>query len=192
MKKKYNYYKIDTGFLPQIMKVAFSNKNFQALLEDHDLDVGVEAFKAGEAETHFITSSKLALIVLVFDLAKYADDDDDAVLVGVIAHEVSHAVDRLSEFIGGTPITDEPRAYLTESLVGQIYTAVAQERKILARKANRKLPSFRDQTVEWLMPKVDLDNNGGAGSDSDTAGTPKVCRAKDKVGRNKPKTKDSI
>lgn len=187
---KYNYYHVNTGFLPQIVKVAFSDKDFQAVLKDHDLDVDIQAFKAGEAETHFISGRGTTLIVMVFDIALYADND--AVLVGVIAHEVSHAVDRLSEFIGGDPISDEPRAYLTETMVRQIYIAVLEERKIHARKANRKIPRRTDKETAWTLPEVDINDNGSPRSDSDTTGHAPVRRTKDKIRRDKSETKDSI
>jgi hypothetical protein len=190
MAKKYNYYHVTTGFLPQIVKLAFSDEAFQAILEDHDLDVDVHAFKAGEAETHFISGRGVTLVIMVFDLSLY--EDREANLIGTIAHEVSHAVDRMSEFIGGDPIADEPRAYLTESLVGQVYTAVLEERKTLARKANRKLPRSQNKETEWFVPEMDLDDNGSSGSNSDTPKHAPVRRTKDKIRRDQSEAETSI
>jgi hypothetical protein len=179
---KFNYYHVNTGFLPQIVKVAFSDKDFQAILRDHNLDVDIQAFKAGEAETHYISGRGATLIIMVFDLSLYVDND--IVLVGVIAHEVSHAVDRLSEYIGGDPISDEPRAYLTETLVRQIYAAVHEERKIHARKADRKLSIKSNKETEWTLPEVDINDNGSPRSDSDTTKHAPVRRTKDKIRRD--------
>jgi hypothetical protein len=36
-KKKYDYYKLDVGFYPDVMKLCFDNKVFQEILKDHDI-----------------------------------------------------------------------------------------------------------------------------------------------------------
>ena len=35
--KKYDYYKLDTGFYPNVMKLCFDDKVFQQILIDHKI-----------------------------------------------------------------------------------------------------------------------------------------------------------
>lgn len=164
-KKKYDYYKLDTGFFPDVMKVCFSDKVFQQILKDHKVTVKESALDIGVAETHLIGDSKDSIIILVFDLE--ALGDNMAELVGAIAHEVSHAIDNMAEYIGEDDnIKGETRAYLTESLSQQLFKIITAEKQKHARKTDRKIPSKKSDGEQRPHVQVDLNGNGSAGSAS--------------------------
>ena len=134
-KKKYDYYKLDVGFFPDVMKLCFDNKVFQQILKDHDVTLKASALDIGIAETHMVGDGRDAVIVLVFDMASVENDGE---LIDIIAHEVSHAVDHLADHIGEEDnFVGETRAYLTGHLAGQIYKICMSEKEKNARKANR-------------------------------------------------------
>lgn len=164
-KKKYDYYKLDVGFYPDVMKVCFSDKVFQQILKDHKVAIKADALDIGVAETHLIGDGKDALIILVFDLEALNEGIDE--VVGAIAHEVSHAVDHLAEYIGEEDnIEGETRAYLTESLVRQIFKITMAEKNKNARKADRKIPRKKSDGEQRPDVQVVINSNGGAGSHS--------------------------
>lgn len=166
--KKYDYYHVDCGHFPAQIKLCFSNDVFQKILKDHDIAVKATALDEGVAETHYISDGKLAVIVLVFDLAEC--DGGDAVLAGVVAHEATHCVCRVFEHIGEEPeeIGEESRAYLTEHIVKQIWKGIELEKEKNARKADRKLSKQKDKGQERAELQVDKHGDGGSGQDSDT------------------------
>lgn len=164
-KKKYDYYKLDVGFFPDVMKVCFSDKVFQQILKDHKLTVKESALDIGVAETHLIGDSKDSIIILVFDLE--AIGDNMAELVGAIAHEVSHAIDNMAEYIGEDDnIKGETRAYLTESLSQQLFKIIIAEKHKHARKTDRKVPRQKSDGEQRPNVQVDLNSNGSAGQNS--------------------------
>ena len=163
--KNYDYYKLDVGFYPDVMKVCFSDKVFQQILKDHKVTIKADALDIGVAETHLIGDGKEALIILVFDLDALTDGIDE--VVGAIAHEVSHAIDNLAEYIGEEDnIEGETRAYLTESLVRQIFKITMAEKNKNARKADRKISRKKSERNQGTNVQVDIDSGGGAGQDS--------------------------
>ena len=91
--KKYNYYKLNVGFFPDVVKLCFDDKVFQQILKDHDVTLKASALDCGIAETHLIGDGKNAIIILVFDMSLVNDNLGE--LVDTICHEVSHAVDHL-------------------------------------------------------------------------------------------------
>lgn len=190
--KKLKYYSIDTGFFPQIVYLCFSDEALQQIFEENKLAVNIRAFERGEAETHTIHTHVGDLIIMVFDLENYELDEDDSIWVGVISHEVSHAVENLGRFIGEDNIAGETRAYITQSFVEQVYKASTIEREENARKRDRAVSRKKGKGTEGVMLKVDLDNNGSSGSDSAPPKLPTVRRAKNGKGSVESETEDSI
>lgn len=190
-KKKYDYYKLDVGFYPDVMKLCFDNKVFQEILKDHDIKLKTSALDIGMAETHQIGDGKEGIIILVFDLTDMGDDM--ALIVDTIAHEVSHAVDHLAEFIGEeNNFVGETRAYLTGSLMKQIFKITMSEKDKNARKANRKVFSKKGSGVRRNNVQVDQHGVGGTGSHSVAELESIICRAEDGDGKTVGPTDPSI
>ena len=167
--KKYDYYKLDVGFYPDVMKLCFDDKVFQQILKDHSITLKASALDTGCAETHQIGDGKSGIIILVFNLAEIGDTT--AEVFDTIAHESSHAIDHLAEFIGEEDgISGETRAYLTGSLVRQIFKIYENEKEKNARKANRKVSDKTGKGKRGPDVQVDLKRDGGARSDSVSVG----------------------
>ena len=161
-KKNYNYYKLNVGFFPDVIKLCFDNKVFQQILKDHDVTLKANALDCGIAETHLIGDGKDAIIILVFDMSLVNDNLGE--LVDTITHEVSHAVDHLAEHIGEEDnFVNETRAYLSGHLAGQIFKICMHEKEKYARKASRKVSNKKGQGVGRTELQVDQLGNGGAG-----------------------------
>lgn len=164
-KKNYNYYKLDVGFFPDVIKLCFDDKVFQQILKDHDVTLKANALDCGIAETHLIGDSKDAIIILVFDMSLVNDNLGE--LVDTIAHEVSHAVDHLAEHIGEEDnFVNETRAYLSGHLAGQIFKICVHEKEKYARKANRKVSDKKGKREQRPELQVDLQRDGGTGQNS--------------------------
>lgn len=189
---KTKYYHLDTGFFPQIMKLCFSDEALQQVFDDNMIGVNMHAFEKGEAETITINSDAGNLIIMVYDLANYAEEEDDAMWIGVISHEVSHAVEKLGHFIGEEDLCGETRAYFTQFIVEQVYKASLLERKASARKADRSVPNKKRKTEEWPMSEMDLNDHGSTGSNSAPPKLPTVRRTKNAKGRDQSTTEDSV
>ena len=79
---------------------------------------------------------KQGIIILVFNINEIGDTTPE--VFDTISHEVSHAIDHLAEFIGEEDgIGGETRAYLTGSLVKQIFKIYEHEKEKNARKHRR-------------------------------------------------------
>jgi hypothetical protein len=164
-KKKYDYYKLDVGFYPDVMKLCFDDKVFQQILKDHNITLKASALDTGVAETHQIGDGKEGIIILVFNLKEMGDTLAEC--VDTIAHEVSHAVDHLAEFIGEEDgIRGETRAYLTGSLVKQVFKIYEHEKEKHARKTSGKVPSKKGKGSGRADVQVDQHSLGGTGQDS--------------------------
>ena len=164
-KKNYNYYKLNVGFFPDVVKLCFDDKVFQQILKDHDVTLKANALDCGIAETHLIGDGKDAIIILVFDMSLVNDNLGE--LVDTIAHEVSHAVDHLAEHIGEDDnFVHETRAYLSGHLAGQIFKICMHEKEKYARKASRKIPKQKSEGKQRPELQVDKLSDGSAGSDS--------------------------
>ena len=164
-KKNYNYYKLNVGFFPDIIKLCFDDKVFQQILKDHDVTLKANALDCGIAETHLIGDGKDAIIILVFDMSLINDNLSE--LVDTITHEVSHAVDHLAEHIGEEDnFVHETRAYLSGHLAGQIFKICLHEKEKHARKANRKISDKKSKREQRPELQVDQLSNGGTGSHS--------------------------
>ena len=164
--KKFDYYHVDCGHFPAQIKLCFSNEVFQKVLKDHDITAKATALDEGIAETHYLSDGKMAVIVLVFDLAEC--DGGDAVLAGVVAHEATHCVCRVFDHIGEEPdeIGEESRAYLTEHIVKQIWKGIELEKEKDARKRDRKLSKQESKGKQGSDVQVDKHSDGGAGQDN--------------------------
>jgi len=164
-KKKYNYYKLDVGFFPDIVKLCFDDNVFQQILKDHEITLKANALDCGIAETHLIGDGKDAIIILVFNMALVNDNLGE--LVDTITHEVSHAVDHLAEHIGEEDnFVGETRAYLSGHLAGQIFKICIHEKEKYAGKASRKLSKQASKRSGRSELQVDQLGVGGAGQDS--------------------------
>jgi hypothetical protein len=164
-KKNYNYYKLNVGFFPDVVKLCFDDKVFQQILKDHDVTLKASALDCGIAETHLIGDGKDAIIILVFDMSLVNDNLGE--LVDTIAHEVSHAVDHLAEHVGETDnFVHETRAYLSGHLAGQIFKICMHEKEKYARKANRKIPNKASKRNGRPDVQVDQLSVGSAGPNS--------------------------
>ena len=165
--KKYNYYKLNVGFFPDVVKLCFDDKVFQQILKDHDVTLKASALDCGIAETHLIGDGKNAIIILVFDMSLVNDNLGE--LVDTICHEVSHAVDHLAEHIGEEDnFVHETRAYLSGHLAGQIFKICMHEKEKHVRKTSRKIPKQKSQRVGRPELQVDQLSVGSAGQDSPT------------------------
>lgn len=163
--KKYDYYKLDVGFYPDVMKLCFDDKVFQQILKDHSITLKASALDTGVAETHQIGDGKQGIIILAFNISEIGDTTPE--VFDTIAHEVSHSIDHLAEFIGEEDgITGETRAYLTGSLVKQIFKIYEHEKEKNARKASRKVSDKKGQRKQGAQLQVDQLSNGSAGSNS--------------------------
>jgi hypothetical protein len=182
-KKSYNYYKLNVGFFPDIIKLCFDDKVFQQILKDHDVTLKASALDCGIAETHLIGDGKDAIIILVFDMSLINDNLGE--LVDTITHEVSHAVDHLAEHIGEEDnFVHETRAYLSGHLAGQIFKICMHEKEKYARKANRKISSKKSSGVGRPDVQVDINNIGGSGSTSVPLGGNTLSRIENNNGLN--------
>ena len=164
-KKNYNYYKLNVGFFPDVVKLCFDDKVFQQILKDHDVTLKASALDCGIAETHLIGDGKDAIIILVFDMSLVNDNLGE--LVDTISHEVSHAVDHLAEHIGEEDgFVNETRAYLSGHLAGQIFKICMHEKEKYARKTSRKLLKPKGQGDGRPVVQVDQLSVGSTGPDS--------------------------
>ena len=163
--KKYDYYKLNVGFYPDVMKLCFDDKVFQQILIDHKITLKASALDTGCAETHQIGDGKQGIIILVFNPSEIGDTVPD--IFDTIAHEVSHAIDHLAEFIGEEEgIGGETRAYLTGSLVKQVFKIYEHEKEKNARKASRKVFDKKSEGKQRAKLQVDQLSDGCAGSNS--------------------------
>lgn len=164
-KKKYDYYKLDVGFYPDVMKLCFDEKVFQQILKDHNITLKATALDTGCAETHQIGDGKEGIIILVFNLNEVGDTTPE--IADTVGHEVSHAIDHLAEFIGEEDgISGETRAYLTGSLIKQIFKIYQHEKEKHARKTSRKVSNKKSQGAGRPVVQVDQHSNGGTGQNS--------------------------
>lgn len=161
--KKYDYYKLNVGFYPDVMKLCFDDKVFQQILIDHKITLKASALDTGCAETHQIGDGKQGIIILVFNIAEIGDTVPE--VFDTIAHEVSHAIDHLAEFIGEEEgIGGETRAYLTGSLVKQIFKIYEHEKEKNARKASREVSKQKGKRDGRAYIQMDKLGNGSTGS----------------------------
>jgi hypothetical protein len=187
-KKKYNYYKLNVGFFPDIVKLCFDDKVFQQILKDHDVTLKASALDCGIAETHLIGDGKDAIIILVFDMSLVNDNLSE--LVDTITHEVSHAVDHLAEHIGESDnFVNETRAYLSGHLAGQIFKICMHEKEKYARKANRKILGKASKRKPGPDVQVDQHSLGGAGQNSVSGGESISSGAQDRDGQAESETR---
>lgn len=192
MPKKYNYYRVDAGFFKAHILLCFSDDDFQKILKDHSIDIKANALDIGIGETHYISNGREGIIVLALDLEEC--DSSPAYLAGVLAHEATHCVNRIFEHIGEEPedIGEETRAYLTEHIVAQLTQAVELEKEKNARKRNRAVSKQKSEGGGGPELQVDLNDNGGTGSDSVPEKKSKPRRVKNTDGSAVAKTESGV
>jgi hypothetical protein len=165
------YFHVDVGFFPVPVKMCFTSQAFYKVLKDHGITAqpDMAPLELGIAETHSFSTPKEAIVIVVFNLIECVDNA--ALLASVVAHEATHVVARVLEHIGEDveDFGEESRAYLTEWLVRQMFTACLVEvAKIAKRKENRTKVSKKSEGEGWPMPEVgEPVNDGGAGQASD-------------------------
>lgn len=192
MPKKYNYFSIDSGFFKVRILLCFSNKEFQKILKDHDIEMKADALEIGIGETHYIADKRDGIIVVVFDLE--ACDHGPALLAGVIAHEATHCVCRIFEHVGEDidDIGEETRAYLTEHIVTQLTQGIIIEKEKNARKANRAVSKPKGEAGGGTELQVDFNSDGSAGQDSAAEQKGALRGAQDGKGSDIAKTTGGI
>jgi hypothetical protein len=177
-RKSYNYYKLNVGFFPDVVKLCFDDRVFQQILKDHDVTLKANALDCGIAETHLIGDGKDAIIILVFDMSLVNDNLGE--LVDTICHEVSHAVDHLAEHIGEDDnFVHETRAYLSGHLAGQIFKICVHEKEKHARKASRKIPKQTSERKQRPELQMDQLSDGRPGSIGDLMREDSLRRTED-------------
>lgn len=167
--KRWPYYHVDCGHFPVSIKLCFSNDDFQKILADHDIKAKATALDEGVAETHYLSDGKVGIVVMVFDLDE-CEDDEEANLAGIVAHEATHCVCRVFEHIGEEPeeIGEESRAYLTEHVVKQIWKGIEMEKDKRAREADRAVSKQKGKRAKRSDVQVDKHGDGSTGQDSNT------------------------
>jgi hypothetical protein len=150
--------------------MCFTSKAFYKALEDHSITAKPEMapLELGIAETHSFATTKEALIIVVFNLEECIDNA--ALLASVVAHESTHVISRILDHIGEDvdDFGEETRAYLTEWLVRQMFTACLVEvGRIAKRKENRAKAGKKGQGEGGPVPEVGKSvDDGGAGQAS--------------------------
>jgi len=189
-KTNYSYYKIDTGCYPDIIKLCFTREQFKSVLDDHRITEKIEALEVGCAETHIIQlKNNTQLIVLIFDLEDICRYGIDG-LAGVVAHEVSHCVDHLAEYINEESNLSggETRAYLTEHFVSQIFKACILERdKHVGKNLGKKITESCRKTW-WSLFQVDQHGDRSTRQDSDSKDEGVLRRDEDPIWQGVTKT----
>ena len=176
--KKYDYYSLDVGFFPNVLKLCFDDKVFQQILKDQSITLKANALDSGVAETHHIGDGKQNVIILVFNLNEIGNNIGE--IFDTIAHEVSHSIDHLADFIGESDgIKGETRAYLTGSLVKQIFVAYELEKQKRARKTSRGVSKQKGQGGKGPVVQVDQLSVGGTGQNCYPSGAGVICGAQD-------------
>ena len=179
------YFHVDVGFYPVPVKMCFTSKAFYKVLKDHGITAQPEMapLELGIAETHSFSSTKEAIIVVVFNLVECVDNA--ALLASVVAHESTHVISRILDHIGEDveDFGEESRAYLTEWLVRQMFTAcLAEVGRIAKRKENRTKVGQKGQGEGRPVSEVGKPvDDGGAGQAGD------IQRPSDPSGVERPK-----
>lgn len=183
------YFHVDVGFYPVPVKMCFTPKAFYKILKDHSITAqpDMAPLELGIAETHSFSTTKEAIIIVVFNLVECIDNA--ALLASVVAHESTHVISRILDHIGEDveDFGEETRAYLTEWLVRQMFTACLVEvGKIAKRKEARAKTGKKGQGEGGPVPEVGKPvDDGGAGQ----VGVPQQQSDSGGVERPKGKTK---
>ena len=190
-KPKFNYYAIDTGFLPSQLKLCFSNEVFQQILKDHQINTKEEALELGMAETHIFTEGKKSVMVVVFDLEE-CDSADPSLLVSTICHESVHCAYRVLEYAGDEvgDWSEETFAYLTDHIAKQIYTGIQVEKH--KREEHRVLSEQKGKRKPRTKLQVDQLSDGGTGQNSGYESASVVRGTENGNGQTQRKTRAGI
>ena len=183
--KEYSYYNVDIGFFPRCVKLCFNDTQFQDILRDQKItDQNITALQTGVAETHYFDTGKKGIIVVVFNLDDMHDSVDE--MVATIAHETVHIIERISDYIGEEEIfTEETRAYLSESIVRQLFKACVMEKEKNAGKTHRKILQKLSGESGGSDVQVDKHSDGSTRQDS-------VPKQKSALGGTKGKVRPTL
>lgn len=194
-KTKLPYYEADTGFFEHKVKICFSDSAFQLALQKAKITTKHSALDIGVAESHHITQegTQNVLVAMVFNLeemSKYESLEK----MGIIVHECVHTVTHIFQHVGEdeTKIGDETRAYFTEHLFKQVFSAYATEEDKYerTRKRDREVSERLGEKIKRSIVQVDQHGNGSAGSDCNSERKDTFSRTKDSYGNalGAPKT----
>lgn len=170
-KTKLPYYEADTGFFGHKVKICFSDRAFQTAIQKAKITTKHSALDVGVAESHHITQegTQNVLIAIVFNLEEMSKYDS-LEKMGVIVHECVHTVTHMFQHVGEdeTKIGDETRAYFTEHLFKQVFSAYAMEEDKYerTRKRDREVSERLGEKIKRSILQMDKHGDGGAGSDS--------------------------
>ena len=188
---KRSYYTADTGHFGILIKVCFSDAEFQQAVRDSGITTRHNALDIGLAESHFIeqegtTNAMLAIVFNFEDMAKC----DALERMGVIYHEVSHTVTHVFEYIGeeDSKIGDESRSYLGEHIFKQVFSIYATEEDKRERAGERDRKAFSELSEKIRRSKLQVDKHrdGSSGSDSTYKQSGAVRGAEDGDGKTEP------
>ena len=172
-KTKLPYYEADTGFFEHKVKICFTDKAFQTAIQKAKITTKHSALDIGVAESHHITQegTQNVLIAIVFNLEEMSKYDS-LEKMGIIVHECVHTVTHMFQHIGEdeSKIGDETRAYFTEHLFKQVFSAYATEEDKYerTRKGNREVSERLGQKIKRSIVQVDKHGNGGTGQNNNT------------------------
>ena len=140
----HNYYNVDLGVFPTSIKLCFNQAGVDKILEDHGINLKINAFEYGAAETHYMTCKGHGIVLLMFDLDSYGDDRP--YINGLIAHEAYHVACRVFQNIGESrkKVGEEVIAYTVEHIFKLV--SVALETELEKRSARKKCRSVPKQT----------------------------------------------
>lgn len=162
--KEYSYYNVDVGFFPRCVKLCFNTQQFKDILRDQKLDdYTFDPLSLGVAETHYIYNEKTkkGVIIAIFNLDEMKDSIDE--MVSTIVHEAVHVVERIGDYISEEEeFSEETRAYLTESIVRQIFKACVIEKGNYVRKTSGEILQTRSGKSGGIELQVDKHSDGGA------------------------------
>lgn len=191
--KKYNYFDVDCGFFPVPVKLCFTRKAFYEVMKDHGITTADDPkpLDYGVAETHSFSNTKESVVVVVFNLETLTHDEPQY-LAGIVAHEMSHVIERILEHIGEQKdeFGEETRAYLLQHMVEQVYLACSLQReKDAKRKEARAKTGKKGEGKGGPVSEVgEPRNDGGAGPSGDISAQDSPSRAEGPKGETKPKT----
>jgi len=186
-KPKYDYYNVDTGFIPAPVKLTFSNDVFAEILRDHNITTKDQALELGMAEVHTFTEGKKHLIIMVFDYEECLSADP-SLLVSTICHESVHCAHRVMDYAGDDRADwgEETFCYLTDHIAKQVYVAFQVESQKRAGKNNRAVSKQKSKRSGRTVLQVGEFNQRGAGSSGDTQPTGEVRGVENSNGETQP------
>ena len=191
--KNYPYFDVNCGFFPVPVKLCFTRKAFYQVLKDHGIATSEDPkpLEYGVAETHSFSNTKESVVVVIFNLDTLTHDEPQY-LAGIVAHEMSHVIERILEHIGEQKdeFGEETRAYLLQYMVEQVYLACSLQRaKDAKRKEARANAGKKGEGKGGPVSEVgEPRNDGGAGPSGDISAQDSPSGVERPKRRSKPQT----